>query len=183
MKKGFFVCLALCVSQLHSEAYAVSAALHGNVVLYPPITISETQPIHFGSIIRPTTGSNRITIDAVTGNKQILGSGNGGTIPISDPFRVGILAVNAYDGALLSFSITPNATPTGLSWVCADFMIRSETSGALPVCTSSASLTHNSVGGTGIVSGNYYIGGGVTVSSNVVAGFYAITYTISINYQ
>ena len=72
---------ALALSMVATGAFAatVSATANATVTVISPTTITKVQDMVFGTVVRPTSGSNTVTLgtnDAVT----MTGAGNGSVV-------------------------------------------------------------------------------------------------------
>jgi Domain of unknown function (DUF4402) len=73
---------ALALSALTTDAFAagtVSATANASVTVMSPDTLTKTQDLAFGSVVRPSTGTNTVAIDT-SGRVSIAGAGNGGLV-------------------------------------------------------------------------------------------------------
>jgi AICAR transformylase/IMP cyclohydrolase PurH len=105
---------ALAISALATAASAatVSATANASVTVISPTTITKTQDLVFGTVVRPTTGANTITMgtnDVVA----ISGAGNGSIVASTTSAAKFTLASQA----AITYSLSPTLTfvQTGLT--------------------------------------------------------------------
>jgi AICAR transformylase/IMP cyclohydrolase PurH len=105
---------ALAISALATAASAatVSATANASVTVISPTTITKTQDLVFGTVVRPTTGANTITMGTndVVG---ISGAGNGSIVASTTSAAKFTLASQA----AITYSLSPTLTfvQTGLT--------------------------------------------------------------------
>jgi hypothetical protein len=72
----------LLLAALASNAFAagnVSATANATLTVMSPDTLTKTQDLAFGTVVRPSTGTNTVAVDT-TGRITITGAGNGGLV-------------------------------------------------------------------------------------------------------
>jgi Domain of unknown function (DUF4402) len=117
--------LALCA--LATSAFAsgtVSATANASVTVMSPDTLTKTQDLVFGAVVRPSTGTNTVALDTL-GRISISGAGNGGIVNSSTSaarFNLVVPAATTYtttqtltfaQAGLTNISVTAPATTTG----------------------------------------------------------------------
>jgi len=135
-----------------------------------PISISTLPSLAFGKVVRPSSGTGTVTIDAATGARSVTGTGASGfTSPA--PTRA-VLNVTGEGGQTLSLSQPTSFQMTGPG---------------SPLTVNLASTT----GGTGTLSsalgssGSYSfgVGGSFVISSTTSTGAYSGSYTVTVQYD
>jgi hypothetical protein len=163
-----FAALALA-SQASAQATASASA---TATVLTPISLSKTSDLAFGAMVRPSTGSNTITIDPTTGNR-VLGAGGDASLsntlsPTRAQFSVG------GDGAQ-AFAITVPSPVT---------ITRTGGLQTIPVtltASASNSTLSGSVGGSGTAT--FGVGGALSLDSTVVGGSYTGTFNVTVGYN
>ncbi|HMT43328.1 MAG TPA: DUF4402 domain-containing protein [Chakrabartia sp.] len=143
------------------------------VTLVQPITVTNTQSLAFGSLIRPTAAGN-VTINAQTAarTKSAAISWVGGS------FQRGIFSVNGTPNKVVTLSM-PNFTllrAGGTQTMTVNTLRMSVNAGAQATITGTRNL-----GATGTLT--IGIGGRVNVAANQMAGDYSGNYVLTVNYQ
>ena len=134
-------------------------------VVQPVLNVAKNSDLNFGSVIRPTSGSGTISIDANSGN------------------------VTASNLAMASGSTPTAANFTVTGQPNANISVTYPNSVTLNRSGGSESLTiylQSSMGGGQIGSGGtvqFNIGGQVTLASSTVIGAYSNSFTVTVAYN
>lgn len=135
----------------------------GRADVFGPLSISKTSDLSFGTIVKPTSGSGLIALNASTGARSV-GIGIGLASP--SPFRA---AYNVTGEAGKTFSVS-----------AASFNMTAPTGGSLtvnPTHTAGASMTLT--GG----AASFFVGGSFTLSSSTPGGAYSGVFPVTVNYN
>jgi hypothetical protein len=133
------------------------------------LSVSQTTPLSFGTIVRPVSGAGTMVLDASSGSYSVTG---GAALPSPAPGR-GAFLVTGEGGQMVSISVAPS------------FVMTNGSGGTLTVTTS------NSAGGSQTLSNapgsvgsyNFYVGGALDFSSATATGVYSGTYTVNVAYN
>jgi hypothetical protein len=137
------------------------------------LTITNTQSLAFGSLIRPTAASN-VTINAQTAAR----TKSAGISWVGGTFKRGIFSVNGTPNKIVTVSM-PNFTLLrggGTQTMTVNTLRMSVNGGGQATITGTRNL-----GATGTLT--IGIGGRLNVAANQVAGDYSGNYTLTVNYQ
>lgn len=147
-----------------------SLASSAAVIALRQISVAPGDSLEFGSIIRPTSGSNIVAISEATGARSISGGGNGSLL--SSTSRRATFSVSGEGGQ--TFSITAPATfdmtRAGGGTITVN-LVRSATSGTLGSALGAAGTTE------------FGVGGNFSVTSATVVGSYSGTFTVTVSYN
>jgi hypothetical protein len=136
-------------------------------VIEPALTVTKTSDLAFGAVVRPTSGSGTISIDANNGNVQTGGG----------------VAVASVGGPATRASYTVAGVPNRNIQVTLPnnfAMTRSGGSETLTV-TLTSSMGGGQIGSGGSVS--FYVGGQVVLASTTVAGAYSGDFSVTVAYN
>jgi hypothetical protein len=162
---------AAVLAAISSPAFAQdtnTAAATGSATVVQAITVHKDTDLQFGSVAKPTTGSNTITIDASSGTRTKGGAGDAALITSTTgraTYTVSGAASTAYSITLPSstFSLAKSGGTTPMTVTLA----RSATSGTL------------GVGGTD----TFGVGGVFTIASTTETGAYTGTFDVTVAYN
>lgn len=175
MKKAFFAVAAVVATTSAAPAFAQSAAsatqqTTGSAEIIRPVTLTKSTDLAFGRIVRPSTGSSLVTIDATSGAASISGS----------------------DGVLLSgtksraaFVIGGEGSQAYTVTVPASFSM-TQAAGANPITVNltSTATTGSLSGALGSAStSSFGVGGNFSVSATTVTGAYSGTFDVTVVYN
>lgn len=143
-----------------ASTFAASISSTANATVIAPMTIAETQALHFGDIAED--GGGTITLDATTG---IRSPGAGTSVSAGGGDQRGIYAISGVAGKTYSISI-PGVNLAGPG-------------PNMPVVfTNDATLTIP-VGGTD----NIGVGGSITLGGGQTPGGYSALYSVTVDYN
>ncbi len=168
-----FLCATLAGLASVTPAYAGTGSGTTTTSVRRPLTITNTQSMAFGSLIRPTAAGT-VTINAQTAAraKSAAISWVGGT------FQRGLYSVNGTPNKIVTLSM-PSFLLTrvsGTQTMTVNTLRMSVNGGAQATITGTRNL-----GATGTLS--IGIGGRLNVAANQVAGDYSGNYVLTVNYQ
>jgi len=162
------------VSAIAAPAMAQSSATQSttaSVKIVQPITLTKNSDLAFGTVVKPTTGSNTVTVSTSSDTPALTGAGDA-ALAASTTSRADFTVGG--EGAQ-TFSITVPASVT---------MTRSGGSETLAVTltksASSGSLS-GSMGSAG--SATFDVGGAFTVSSSTTSGAYSGSFNTTVAYN
>ena len=140
----------------------------GSATILRAVALEKTSDLAFGRIVRPSSGSSTVEIDADTGTRSIDGSG----VLLSGAFSRAAYTVAGEGGQTVSLTVSPLvlAGPEDSDPITVT-LVRSE---------NSAVLT-GSAGADGEAS--FHVGGSFDVSSTTATGAYSGTFTATVAYQ
>ena len=172
LSKGLL--LAAALAGVSGEAYAQSSASQsttGTGTILQPLTLTKNTDLAFGSIVRPSSGSNTVAINETSGARALSGAGNAALVT-STTSRATYTANG--EGAQ-TFSIT----------VPANFnMTRSGGSETLTVTLASTAASGTMSGTQGTAgSASFGVGGTFPLDNTTVAGSYSGTFNVTVAYN
>lgn len=159
---------ALALSALATSAFAagtVSANANASVTVLSPTTITKTQDLVFGTVIRPTSGNNTVAMDA-NGVVSATGAGNGSIVSSTTSAAKFNITVQAATTYTLTSALT--FTQAGLINIAA----------SAPVATTGAIGT---IGAAGTQEIRY--GGQFDMTPATTAQAYTGTLAVTVNYN
>jgi hypothetical protein len=166
----FVVVSALALSGQAFAQSSDSEETTATISLADPIALTETTSLRFGSVLKGSSGTNTVTIDATSGARSLDGGGNAALVSAGTVGRAAY-SVTGEDDA--TFSITLSNNPTAI------------TDGG----TGSLGLALNRSATSGILTGGsatFGVGGVVTIDntdSNDVAGAYSANFEVTVAYN
>lgn len=151
---------------------SASTSATGTASVVQPITLVKNTDLAFGSLVRPSLGSNTVTIDPASGARTISGTGDASPGSALAASRA-TYSVAGEGGA--TFTVT---VPTSFT------MARVGGNETLPVSLTASALSgalSGSIGSSG--SANFSIGGSLPLSSTTVSGDYTGTFDVTVGYN
>jgi hypothetical protein len=162
------------VSALAAPAFAQSSDLvstTGTTRIMQPISIEKDNDLAFGSVVKPTSGTNTITVPVDSDDAEISGGGNGA------------LAASATGNA--DFTVTGEGGSTYSISTPATFnMTRVSGSETLTVTLAASDPTgtlSNAAGAEG--TDTFTVGGSFDVASTTVIGSYTGSFNVTVAYN
>lgn len=134
------------------------------------LSVTENSPLSFGAMVRPSSSTSTVTVNATTGVRTLTGSAVGVSSPT--PTRANY-TVSGEGGRAMSISVPSSfvmAGPSGSN-------LTITTTNTVP---GSPTLS-GSTGGSGTLS--FSVGGAMTMSSSTPPGAYSGTFTITATYN
>ena len=151
---------ALSAGIYSASTFAASVTSTANATVIAPMTIAETQALHFGDIAED--GGGTIALDASTGVRT---PGAGTSVSTGGGDQRGIYAITGVGSKTYSVSI-PGVSLTGPGAPMA-VTFTNDASGTLPA------------GG----SDNIGVGGQITLGAGQTPGGYSASYTVTVDYN
>ena len=173
MKKAVLAIVAIVSVTGAAPAFAQATASQsttGSATIIRPITLSKTSDIAFGKVVRPSTGTSTVAIDAASGTRSI--SGGDGVLLSSTATRAAY-SVGGEGGQSFSISV-----PSSFS------MAHGGGGSAISVAltgTATSGTLSGSLGADG--SSSFGVGGSFDVSSTTATGSYSGTFTVTVQYN
>lgn len=149
-----------------AQSNTASTNTNGSATIVAPITLTENTPLRFGTVVRPTSGSNTVTLGTAGCTPGLSGAGNAAIL--SSTSGCATYSAGGEDG--LAFNISTDANFA---------LTRSGGSETLTVTLTKSANT----GIIGAASANFKVGGSFAVDSNTVAGAYSGSFTTTVTYQ
>lgn len=140
-----------------------SETTSGSTEIIQPIALTKTTDLAFGTIVRPSSGSGTVTIDATTGALSV----GGGAVSIGSGQTRAAYTVAGEDGR--TFSISTPAT----------FAMNRTGGGSLTVTLSSSAASGTLTGGAAA----FGVGGSFTVTDATASGNYTGTFSTTVAYN
>lgn len=164
---------ALALAQtVQAQPTSASATATASATVIQPITLVKTTDLAFGALVRPSLGSNTVTIDPNSGNRSITGTGDA-SMTTNQTVSRATYSVAGEGGS--TFSVT---VPTSFT------MRRAGGSETLPVALNASAIAGALSGSIGSVgSANFSIGGSLPLSATTVAGNYTGTFDVTVGYN
>ena len=166
---GVAIGLAALPAHAASRQATVRTAIRG------ALTLSNSTPLDFGKIIRGTAAGT-VTINPQTGARTSAG----GVIPIGTGFSRAAFSASGTANTLVRITVASGTIPvrrvSGTQTMAIN-TLRLSADGSAP-----RTVNHNrTLPATGTV--NFAIAGRLNVAANQVAGVYAGTFAVTVNYQ
>lgn len=169
---GASIALAMAQAAQAQTPTSASTSANGTAAVIQPVTLVKNTDLAFGSLVRPSLGSNTVTIDPTSGARSISGTGDAAPGSALTATRA-TYSVAGEGGA--TFSVTIPRTFT---------MARVGGSETLPVSLTASAVSGALSGSNGSVgSANFSIGGSLPLSSTTVSGDYTGTFNVTVGYN
>ena len=164
------VVMAFAGLTVSNQAFAQSSdaeSTSGSATIVRAVSMEKTSDLAFGRIVRPSSGSSTVEIDADTGVRSIDGNG----VLLSGSFSRAAYSVEGEGGQTVSLSLSPLV------------LAGPEDSDPITVTLAKSDDTavlSGSLGGDG--SASFQVGGSFAVSSTTATGAYRGTFTATVAY-
>jgi hypothetical protein len=160
----------LTAGHAHAQSYTTATtSATASATILQPITLVKSTDLAFGSMVRPSTGSNVITVSELTGVRSLTGGGDAALGAATNTRAT--YSVGGDGGATFSVTIPPSVT-----------LVRSGGTETLPVTLASSAGTGTlSAGTTG--TANFGVGGSLPLSTTTVPGSYSGTFNVTVGYN
>lgn len=134
------------------------------------LTITENDDLSFGKMVRPSSGSSTVSINASTGLRTLTGSAVGISSP--SPTRASY-TVSGEGGRALSISVPSSLVMSGPS------------GSTLTITTTNTVPVSPTLSGSTGVDGSltFYVGGSMPLTSSTLPGAYSGTFTVTTTYN
>lgn len=165
---------ALALSAIAAPAMAQSSATQSttaSVKIVQPITLTKDADLAFGTIVKPTSGSNTVTIGTGSDTPQ-LGGGGDAALATSTTSRAAF-TVGGEGGQTFSISVPSSVTMTRSGG--------SETLSVTLTASGSSGTLSGTMGSAG--SATFKVGGAFTVASTTVSGSYSGSFNTTVAYN
>lgn len=158
---------AVGASPAAAQNSSASVTTNGSATIAAPISLTENSSLRFGSLVRPTTGTNSVVLDTATCAPALSGGGDAALISST----AGCATYTATGETGQAFNISTGATTFD--------MTRAGGSDTITVTLSKSAAT----GTIGQASKDFKVGGSFPVSATTVAGAYSGTFSVTVTYQ
>ncbi len=172
VKRSLKILFATALVAIGAPAFAQASASQstsGTTKVLQAISIAKNSDLAFGTVVRPTTSSNTITINNTTGARTLTGAGDA-------------VLVTSTSGRA-TYTVTGEGAQTFSISVPASFNM---TSGANTITvTPSASAATGTLSGTIGSSGTatFGVGGSFTIANTQATGSYTGTFSATVAYN
>ncbi|RZJ95732.1 MAG: DUF4402 domain-containing protein [Brevundimonas sp.] len=174
MMKTIAAAAALLAVAVASPALAQSASTtgSGSITVIRPLTVTKNADLHFGTVVRPSTGSGTVTVSAA-GARSV----SGGVVGLSsgDTPQAAQFTVDGEGGQSISVTI-----PATFSIANGSDTLTVTTSNNLTGSAAAQTLS-NALGAAGSLV--FKVGGSVPVASSSPTGVYTGSFTVSAAYN
>ena len=165
---------AVALSVIAAPALAQTSATQSttaSATIVQPITLTKNSDLAFGSVVKPTSGTNTVTINETTGARTKTGAGDA-ALATSTTSRAAF-SVGGEGGQTFSITVPSTATMTrsGGSETLTVNLVKTGTSGTLS----------GSIGSAGTAS--FGVGGNFDVDSTTVSGAYSGSFNTTVAYN
>ena len=165
---------ALTISAVASTALAQASSTQnttGSTRIVQPIALTKTSDLAFGTVVRPTSGTNTVAINETTGARSLAGGGNAATAPSTTSRAAYSVAGEGAQTFSITVPSTFDMTRSGGSETLAVTLTSTATSGTIS----------GSLGSAG--SASFGVGGSFPVASTTVSGNYIGTFDVTVAYN
>ena len=160
----------LLIAALSTSAFAsgtASATANATLTIMAPGTLTKVKDIAFGSIVRPSTGTNTVTLSSVNSSVTVTGTGDASTVAGATPSAAKFTFV-APPGTTYTTTQTLTFTQAGLANISA----------SSPTTTTGTLLTVPAGG-----SQDLNLGGQFDISASTTAQAYTGSLALTVNYN
>lgn len=167
---GIYFCLGALTLAGPASAQD-SASTTGSAQIIQPITLTKVSDLQFGAIVKPSLGSNTISIDETTGARSISNGGNAALVAGGSSRAV--YTVKGKGGQVFSITVPKRFD-----------MVQDGGSETLKVtleATATEGVLSGSAGSTG--SASFGVGGSFIVHKTTPAGSYSGSFDVSVAYN
>lgn len=149
---------------------SANVATTGSARIVQPIAITKNSDLAFGTVVRPTSGSNTVTVDQTNGTRAISGGGDG--VLVTSTVTRATYTVDGEGGQTFSISVPATFSMTG------------STSGTITVNltpTATSGTLSGAVGAAGTAT--FGVGGDFSLASTQATGQYTGSFTATVAYN
>lgn len=162
----------LLIAGVSTPALAQSSASQSTTAsarIVQPISLTKNSDLAFGTIVKPTTSTNTITIDETTGSRSSTGAGDAALVTSTSGRAA--YTVGGEGGQTFSITVPASITMASGANTIAVTLVPTATSGTLSGTIGSAGTATFGVGGNFSLastqaSGNYTVSFSTTVAYN-----------------
>lgn len=164
----------VALSAFAAPAFAqnsATASTTGSVKIIQPLSLAKDTDLAFGSVVKPTTGSNTVAISASNGDRALSGGGDAALAPSTSGRAT--YTVTGEGGQTFSIS-----APSSFD------MTRQGGSETLTVTLTKSAATgtlSGSLGSSGTAT--FGVGGSFAVASTTATGSYSGTFDVTVAYN
>lgn len=159
--------LATVASAAAAQSNTDTKSTTGSVTIQQPISLTKNTDLAFGTLVRPSSGTNTVTLGTATCAPALSGAGNAYLVTGST-YGCATYTVTGEDA--LGFDVSGDSsfdmTRSGGSETITVTLAPSEASGII-----------------GQASADFKVGGQFDVDSSTVAGAYSGTFNVTVTYQ
>ena len=142
----------------------------GSARIVQPIAITKNSDLAFGTVVRPTSGSNTIAVDQTNGTRSLSGGGDG--VLVTSTVTRATYTVDGEGGQTFSISVPATFSMTG------------STSGTITVNLTPTATTGTLSGAVGAAgSATFGVGGDFTLATSQATGQYSGSFTATVAYN
>ena len=163
--------LSLALGGMAAAQSSSSQTTSGSATIIQPITLTKSTDLAFGKIVRPSSGTNTVSVDEATGARATVGGGNA-TLLASTVSRAAY-AVAGEGGQTFSISMPASFNMTRAGGA--------ETLTVTLAATAASGTLSGSLGSAG--SASFGVGGSVPLSSSTATGAYTGTFDVTVAYN
>ena len=165
---------AAALAAIAAPAMAQTSATQSttaSATIVQPITLTKNSDLAFGTVVKPSSGTNTITINETTGTRTLTGAGDA-ALATSTTSRA-TFTVGGEGGQTFSITVPSTATMTRSGG--------SETLTANLTGTAASGTLSGSIGSAG--SATFGVGGNFDVASTTVSGAYSGSFNVTVAYN
>ena len=171
-QKGLLIALAIAAAASQASAQnSATQSTTGTGTILQPITLTKDSDLAFGSIVRPSSGSNTVTINQTTGTRTLSGGGNGALVTSTTSRAT--FTVDGEGASTFSITVPANFNMTRVSG--------SETLAVTLTATGASGTLSGSAGSAG--SATFGVGGAFPLDNTTVTGAYTGTFNTTVAYN
>ena len=166
--------VAVALAGLSSPAWAQSSATQsttGTGTILQPLTLTKNSDLAFGSIVRPSSGTNTVAVSETTATRTVSGGGNAALVTSTTSRAT--YTVDGEGGQAYSITVPANFNMTRVSG--------SETLTVTLASTATSGTLSGSAGAAG--SGTFGVGGSFPLATTTVPGAYTGTFNVTVAYN
>jgi len=162
---------ALAVAGQAAAQSSATQSTSGTGTIVQPLTLTKNTDLAFGSVVRPSSGTNSVVINETTGARTLTGGGNAAAITSTTSRAT--YTVDGEGGQAYSITVPANFTMTRSGGV--------ETLTVTLASTASSGTLSGSAGSAG--SASFGVGGSFPLSSTTATGAYAGSFNVTVAYN
>lgn len=155
--------IAIAAMGAFAPAYAATGTGNASVEILQAITVTENTALNFGQVT-PSASAGTVAVDEASARN----CSGGATCVGTGTAAAGAFSITGTSGANVQISLPASASLTGPGTAMTATLSSTSTSGAVTLTGGSA---------------NFNVAGSLAIGANQVAGSYAGTYTVTVNYQ
>lgn len=161
-----FMAAASVASPAFAQNNSDTKSTTGSATIAAPITLTENTTLRFGSLVRPSSGSNTVTLGTATCAPALTGGGNAALIASTKGCATYSVTGESGQAFNIATDTTFDMTRSGGSETITVTLNKSATSGTI-----------------GQASADFKVGGSFGVGTTTVAGAYSGQFNVTVTYQ